>query len=145
MEVIFKTMEEKDIPATLELCDLCFNEKNDYEYAHKVYLETMHDENNIYINGEVDGKIIAHAKLTIIRTIYKPMETYGMLNHICVHPDYRRHHIATYLLDILFKIAKEKNCVEVDLWSKNFREAAHACYKKYGFELLEAGFFSKEL
>ena len=30
----------------------------------------MNDSNNIYINGVLDGKIIAHAKLTIIKTIY---------------------------------------------------------------------------
>lgn len=145
MEVIFKSMEEKDIEETIALCDRCFDEKNDYEYARKVYLETMHDSNNIYINGILDGKIIAHAKLTIIKTIYTPMATYGMLNHICVDPNYRRHHIATYLLDVLFKIAKDYNCKELVLWSKNFRSAAHACYKNYGFELVEAGFFSKEV
>lgn len=145
MEVIFKSMEERDIEATLALCNKCFEENNDYDYAKKVYLETMNDSNNIYINGVLDGKVIAHAKLTIVKTIYTPMSTYGMLNHICVDPDYRRHHIATYLLDVLFKIAKDNNCKEVVLWSKNFRTAAHACYKRYGFELLDAGFFSKEV
>lgn len=145
MEVIFKSMEENDIPATIDLCNKCFEESTDYEYAKKVYLETMHDSNNVYINGVYNGKVIAHAKLTIIKTIYKPMATYGILNHVCVDPDYRRHHIASYLLDVLFKIAKDNNCVAVELWSKNFRTAAHACYKKYGFEQVEAGFFSKEV
>jgi len=145
MEVIFKSMEEKDIPATIDLCNKCFEESTDYEYARKVYLETMNDSNNIYINGIYDGKVIAHAKLTIIKTIYKPMATYGILNHVCVDPDYRRHHIASYLLDVLFKVAKDNNCEVVELWSKNFRTAAHACYKNYGFELVEAGFFSKEV
>ena len=69
MEVIFKSMEERDIEATLALCNKCFDEFNDYEYAKKVYIETMNDSNNIYINGVLDGKIIAHAKLTIIKTI----------------------------------------------------------------------------
>lgn len=145
MEIIFKSMEEKDIKETIALCDKCFNEKNDYEYAKEVYIKTMNDSNSIYINGVLDGKIIAHAKLTIINTIYGSMKTYGLLNHVCVDPGFRRHHIATYLLDVLFKIAKDYNCEEVVLWSKNFREAAHACYKKYGFELVEAGFFSKEV
>ena len=145
MEVIFKSMEERAIEPTLALCEKCFDEKNDLEYAKKVYLETMHDSNNVYINGVLDGKIIAHAKLTIIKTIYTPMATYGMLNHICVDPDFRRHHIATYLLDVLFNIAKDNGCKEVVLWSKNFRTAAHTCYKRYGFELIDAGFFSKEV
>lgn len=145
MELIFKGLEEKDIEKTIDLCNKCFDEKTDYEYAKKVYLETMHDSNNIYVNGFCDGIIVAHAKLTIIKTIYKPMATYGILNHICVDPEYRRHHIGTYLLDVMFKLAKDNNCNAIELWSKNFRTAAHACYKRYGFKLVEAGFFSKEV
>lgn len=30
---------------------------------------------------------------------------------------------------------------EMKLWSKNFRIAAHTCYKKYGSQLDEIGFF----
>ncbi len=145
MEVIFKNLELGDIEATIDLCNLCFSETTDYEYAKKVFLENMNNPNDIYINGLVDGKVIAHAKLTVIKTMYKPMATYGILNHVCVHPDYRRHQIATHLLDVLFKVAKDSNCEVVELWSKNFRQAAHGCYKKYGFELVDAGFFSKEV
>lgn len=145
MEIIFKSLELKDLESTIELCNLCFEEQTELEYAKEVFLNTKNDPNNIYINGIIDGKVVAHAKMTIIKTIYKPMETYAILNHVCVHPDYRRHHLATHLLDILFKIAKDYNCVSVELWSKNFREAAHACYKKYGFEMLEAGFFEKKV
>mgnify|MGYP001031257723 CR=1 FL=1 len=145
MEIIFKSLELKDLESTIELCNLCFEEQTELEYAKNVYLNTKNDPNNIYINGLIDGKVVAHAKMTVIKTIYKPMETYAILNHVCVHPDYRRHHLATHLLDVLFKIAKDYNCVSVELWSKNFRTAAHACYKRYGFDMIDAGFFEKKV
>ncbi len=145
MEIIFKALELEDLQSTIDLCNLCFDEVTDYDYAKKVFLETRNDSNNIYINGIVEGKVIAHAKLTVIKTMYKPMATYGILNHVCVHPDYRRHHLATHLLDVIFKVAKDNNCEVIELWSKNFRKAAHGCYKKYGFKLEDAGFFSKEV
>ncbi len=145
MEVIFKSLDLEELEKTIDLCNLCFNENTEYEYAKKVYLETRNDPNNIYINGICNGEVIAHAKITIIKTMYKPMATYAILNHVCVRPDYRRHHIATHLLDVVFKVCKDNNCNKVELWSMNFRIAAHSCYKRYGFKLEEAGFFSKEV
>jgi len=145
MEVIFKELELEDLKSTIDLCNLCFDEETDYEYAKQVYLETKDDPNNIYINGIYNGEVIAHTKLTIIKTMYKPMATYALINHLCVKPEFRRHHLASHLLDAVFQVAKDYNCVEVSLWSKNFRVPAHSCYKKYGFELLEAGFFTKKV
>ena len=105
----------------------------------------MNDENQIYVVGFIDGKLIAHMKVTVIPTMYEGMETYAILNHVCVKPEYRRHNIATHMLDYVKKIAKEKNCIALELWSKNFRVPAHACYKNYGFEVVDAKFFSKSI
>lgn len=145
MEVIFKSLELVDLESTIKLCNECFEEETPLEYAKEVFLATQNDPNNIYINGIYNGEVIAHTKLTIIKTMYKPMETYAIINHLCVKPEFRRHHLATHLLDVIFKVAKDKGCVEVSLWSKNFRVPAHSCYKRYGFELLEAGFFTKKV
>ncbi len=145
MEVIFKSMDLNDLEKTIDLCNLCFDETTDYEYAKQVFLENQNDANSIYINGVINGEVIAHAKLTLIRTIYKPMRTFGILNHVCVHPSYRRHHIATYLLNVLFDTAKRRGCSDIELWSKNFRTAAHSCYHDYGFEVMDAKFFTKEV
>ena len=99
-----------------------------------------------YIEAEIiDNEIIAHAKINIIPTIYEDMNTYAILNHICVKPEFRRKHIAKKMLDECFRIAKERNCKCVELWSKNFREAAHALYNKYGFEVVDAKFFAKNI
>lgn len=145
MEITFRSLDLVDLPKTIALCNICFDEITPYEHAEKVFLETMTDPNNIYINGIYNGEVIAHAKLTIIKTIYEPMGSYGIINHLCVHPDFRRKDLATHLLDVIFKVAKERNCKSIELWSKNFRIAAHSCYKKYGFEQIDAGFFSKKV
>ena len=122
-----------------------FNEETSLEYAKRVFEETKNDSNQIYIFGMAEGKVIAHAKITVIPTIYEEMNTYAILNHVCVHPDYRRHGIATKMLDEITKICLDKKCKRMELWSNNVRTAAHACYHHYGFHLDEAGFFSKEI
>lgn len=145
MKVSFRKATIEDVEGIITLCNECFNETTSLEYATKVFKETENDENQIYIVGLDDDKIIAHTKITIIPTIYEKMNKYAIINHVCVKPEYRRHNIATLMLDEVSKICKEKGCVSIELWSNNFRQPAHACYKKYGFNVEDAKFFAKRI
>ena len=144
MNVEFRVAEEKDIENIINLCNECFFENTNPVKALEIFKKT-HDDNNIYLIGEIDGKIVAHAKITIISTIYERMGTYSILNHVCVKQEYRRNKIATKMLDEITKICIKKECKTMELWSNNVRKAAHACYRNYGFTLDDAGFFSKEI
>lgn len=145
MSVEFKIATIDDIEGIIKLCNECFNEFTDIGYAKKIFLENEHDKNQIYLIGVMDNSIVAHAKINIIPTIYEDMNTYAILNHVCVKPELRREHIGTKLLDECFRISKEKNCKCVELWSKNFRVAAHGLYHSYGFEVMDAKFFTKDI
>jgi len=145
MEVKFRVATLEDVEQIIRLCDECFNEKTDLSYAKRIYKENEHDPNQIYVIGLLGDEVVAHAKIQIIPTIYEDMNTYAILNHVCVKMDLRRHSIGTKLLDECFKIANENGCKCVELWSKNFRKAAHALYHKYGFEVMDAKFFTKDI
>ena len=145
MEVTFRLMTKKDLPEVVSLCNEIFVEETSLDYAKKIYKKYKKDPNQIYVVGIVDGKIVAHLKITIIQTIYEKMNTYAILNHVGVKEEYRRNGIATKMLDYAFDICKKNHCVKVELWSNNVRTAAHACYYNYGFGLDDAGFFSKEI
>lgn len=145
MEVTFRPATAADLEDIIALTNECFDENTPLEYAQKVWTENEHDSNQIYINGYLGDQLVAHAKVSIIPTIYEDMNTFAILNHVCVKPDYRRHHLGTQLLDTIFALCKERGVKTVELWSKNFREAAHAMYKKYGFEVVDAKFFAKEI
>lgn len=145
MNVEFKIASNQDVEGIIELCNECFFEETSLEYAKEMFEKTKNNPNDIYLIGVLDGKIIAHAKITIIETMYQPMSTYSILNHVCVKEEYRRHNIATKMLVEIEKICKDRNCAKMELWSNNVRVPAHACYKKYGFKLDDAGFFSKKI
>lgn len=145
MNIVFKIATLEDVEAIIKLCNECFDEETPLEFAKEVFEKTMHDENQIYLFGEMEGQVIAHTKITIIPTMYEDMNTYAILNHVCVKPEYRRHNIGTKMLDEVTKICKEKGCKKIELWSKNFRQPAHACYKNYGFIVEDAKFFAKEI
>lgn len=103
MEVQFKIATSNDVERIIELCNLCFFEETNMDYAKRIFEETKNDPNQIYLIGIVENKVVAHAKITVIPTIYEKMNTYAILNHVCVHPDYRRHRIATKMLSIIFE------------------------------------------
>ena len=145
MNLQFRIANENDIKGIIELCNECFNENTSLEYAKKIYLDNKDDVNQIYVIGILNDKIIAHSKINIIPTIYEDMNTYAILNHVCVKLELRREHIGTKLLDYCFKIAKDHNCKCVELWSKNFREAAHGLYHSYNFDVMDAKFFTKNV
>lgn len=145
MNILFRRATSEDVEAIVDLCNECFFENTSLEYAKKSFEQTKNDPNQIYLVGIMDGKIIAHVKITVIPTMYEKMNTYSILNHVCVKEEYRRHNIATKMLDECTKISKEMGCVAMELWSNNTRVPAHACYKHYGFVVNDAKFFSKAI
>lgn len=145
MEVTFRLATRADLEDIIALTNECFDEKTSLDYAKRIWEQTENDPNTIYLNGYLGGQLVAHTRIAIISTIYEEMNTFAILNHVCVKPDVRRQHLGTKLLDETFKICREHGVKTVELWSKNFREAAHALYHKYGFEVMDAKFFSKDL
>lgn len=145
MNVKFRIATLDDVSDIIELCNECFNEQTSLDYAYESFKSTMNSDEHIYIVGLIDDQIVSHTKITIIPTMYENMNKYAILNHVCVKPEYRRHNIATKMLDVITDICKQKGCKTIELWSNNYREAAHACYKKYGFIVNDAKFFSKNI
>ncbi len=145
MNTKFSIATIADVEGIVDLCNECFFENTDKKSAKDMFEKTKNDPNQIYVIGKIDDKIIAHTKITIIPTIFHDMGTYAILNHVCVKEEYRRHKIATHLLNEVSKICKEKGCISIKLWSGNQRKPAHACYREYGFEIFECGFFEKKI
>ena len=141
----FKVCTIDDLSQVTNLCNSIFEENTDPEWAKQVFKQTENDPNNIYINGWVNDEVVSHTKITIISTMYEVMGTYAIINHFCVKNEYRRHHVAKQMMDEIIKICRAKNCKSIKLWSKNFRIAAHSFYKNYGFDILESGFFEKNI
>ena len=143
MEVKFRIANIDDIEGIVNLCNECFLENTSIEYAKEIFKKYESDENQIYVIGEHDGKIIAHTKITVIPTMFENMKTYSILNHVCVKEEYRRHHIGMRLMEECERISKSKGCDLMQLWSNNYRLPAQRLYRKYGFIPKDAQFFSK--
>ena len=145
MNIKFREATFNDIEGIVNLCNECFNENTTVEFAEKIYKETESDSNQIYLIGLVDDLIVAHTKITIIPTMFARMNTYSILNHLCVKEEYRRHNIASKMLKECEKICRDKKCTSIELWAMNFRQGAQICYQKNGFISKDAVFFEKKI
>lgn len=145
MSVVFRKVTADDIEEIVLLCNEVFGERNSVKYAKEMFDKTKDDPNQIYVVGVYNHKIVAHAKATVIPTMYSKMNTYAILNHVCVKQACRRKQFATQMLDYITELCQEMGCVSLKLWSNNFRTAAHACYYHYGFVREDAGFFAKNI
>lgn len=145
MKIKFKIADVTNVPGIVLLCNECFEEDTKVEEAEKIFNENKHDHNQIYLIGECEGEVIAHTRIAIVPTIFKDMNTFAILNHVCVKPEFRRHQVATRMLEITKRICKQKNCSAIKLWSRNFRVPAHSCYKRFGFVKDDAAFFNLDI
>lgn len=145
IDVKFSLADASKIRGIVDLCNEVFEEQTDYEEALKIFNEYRSDSNQIYIIGEYEGKVIAHTRIAIVPTIFKDMNTFAILNHVCVKPEFRKHHIATKMLEVVRDVCKNHECTAMKLWSRNFRVPAHTCYKKFGFQADDATFFSIDI
>lgn len=144
IDVKFSIANASKIKGIVELCNEVFEEDTDYDEALRLFNE-YNDRNQIYIIGEYDGKVIAHTRINVVPTIFKDMNTFAILNHVCVKPEYRKHKIATKMLEVVREVCKNHDCTSMKLWSRNFRVPAHTCYKKFGFIADDATFFSMDI
>ena len=145
MELKLRLATRDDVKELIDVCNTCFDEKTSYEKALKVFDATINDPNQLYVIGLYENKIVAHTKITIIPTMFDGMDTFAILNHVCVLPEYRRHHFAKYMIKAIKDICKSRGCSTIKLWSRNYRQPAHQCYLNVGFEILDAKFFELDL
>ena len=146
MKIVFKLLDDERLSEAINLCNICFKENTSVEEAQKNFEAEKDDKHHMYIVGFTeDGKLVAHVRLQFIETIFSSMTSYAILNHVCVHPDYRRHRIGSKMLEYVSDICRDRGCKEIKLWSNNYRVASHALYKDFGFEKVDATFYNKEL
>ncbi|MBQ4633938.1 MAG: ribosomal protein S18-alanine N-acetyltransferase [Bacilli bacterium] len=110
----------------LELDDLNFVNKliNDSQYIINEY--ELNKSAYIYVK---DNKIIAFISYLIL---YERAE----LNYIYVDPNYREQHIASTLMDDMFRNCQKSGVNSIDLEVNVSNEKAINLYKKYGFKIV---------
>lgn len=86
-----------------------------------------------YFVIEEGDTFISTCNIAVIPNLTRGCRSFGVIENVITHPDYRGRGLARMVLERAIEYAKEKNCYKVMLLSSAERAAAHKLYEKVGF------------
>ena len=126
-DLVIRRGEEKDILAIEELEKQCFATPWSYE---SLKYDIVENNRALYLVAEIEGEIVGYVG------IWKIVDE-GHITNVAVSPAYRRKHIASALLETLFRVTERAGVVQHTLEVRAGNEGAIKLYEGFGFK--EAG------
>ena len=121
-----RAMEEKDIPQVEEIEKKIFS----LPWSEKSFHDACSDENNIYLVCEDEGTITGYCGLW---TVFGE----GNITNMAVHPDYRKMHYGTKILEETSEYLFHSNMPikNIELYIKEINKGSIKCAINAGFTL----------
>ena len=110
-------------------------EKQDINMWREKILKLYNNEHSYLLVAEVDNKVVSTVYLTIIENLTHNLRSFGVIENVVTHIDYRNKGYASALLAEATNIAKEYNCYKVFLETGSNKESTLNFYRNNGFEL----------
>ena len=126
-KLIIRKAAKSDVPAVEEVEKACFSVPWSYE---SLYHDILENKLAFYIVAERDGKICGYVG------VWKIFDE-GHITNVAVAPEYRRMHIASAMLSVLFDVTGAQGIESYTLEVRAGNQAAIALYEGFGFR--EAG------
>ena len=95
--------------------------------------EILSDQGHFYLVIEEDELLVSSCNLAIIKNLTKSARSYGLIENVVTHPDYRKKVYGTAVLKKAVEIAQENNCYKVMLMTSQKDESTLRFYEKAGF------------
>ena len=126
-KLIIRKAEAADVSAIEEVEKACFSVPWSYE---SLYHDIAENKLAFYIVAEIEGKICGYVG------IWKILDE-GHITNVAVSPEYRRMHIASAMLSVLFEVTGKQGIERCTLEVRAGNRPAISLYK--GFDFAEAG------
>ncbi len=110
-------------------------EEQDMNKWREIIAKLYNNENSYLLVAEVDDKVVSTVYLTIIENLTHNLRSFGVIENVVTHIDYRNKGYASALLQEATNIAKQHNCYKVFLETGSNKESTLNFYQNNGFEL----------
>lgn len=98
------------------------------------------DANNELVVGEIDGRIVATAQITIVPSLTQQGSSRAIIEGVRVSSALRSQGVGEKLIDHMVGIARARGCPSTQLTTSNARKRAHAFYARIGFAQSHLGY-----
>lgn len=122
MQLSIRTMDSDDLPSVMDIETASYSTP----WSEETFRALMRRNDADLLVGEVDDVIAGYA-------VFWAVTDQGELGNIAVAPEFRRHGIATRLLEAILQIARERAVGEVFLEVRASNDTARELYRKHGF------------
>ncbi|MCP4181682.1 MAG: GNAT family N-acetyltransferase [bacterium] len=133
-ELHIRQVEEEDLKEILNLYIHYNHPIPPLSYSKKTinhWKNILNNETIFFFIGETEGKIVASCFLMIIPQLARQGMSYGLIENVITHPDYRKFGFASKLIQHSVQTAWKNNCFQVMLLTGN--KDSHKFYIKNGF------------
>lgn len=137
MNISIRNAREGDLPALLDL--YVHLSRSNAALAEDALLaeawqQVLTDPKVNCLMAEKDGTLIGSCVLVVVPNLTRQARSFGVIENVVTHGDYRRQGIGSQLLRHALALAWEQNCYKVMLLSGAGRMEAHQFYESLGFK-----------
>ena len=99
-----------------------------------LWTKIYNDPNQCIFVYEKDGRLVASCTLIIICNLTRGGRSYGLIENVVTHENYRKRGYGKAVLDKAIEAARERGCYKVMLMTGRKDEGTLSFYEKVGFE-----------
>lgn len=145
-DVTIRTINKNELPKLLELYKHL--NKDDPELnvgdLDSLWDRIFNDLNMHYIVVDKDNQLVASCVLVIVPNLTRNARSYGLIENVVTHAQFRRKGYGDAVLKKALEIAWEQNCHKVMLLTGSKEEGTLLFYENAGFKKgLKTGFIAK--
>lgn len=105
----------------------------DGERLQQVWQQLFNDPKITCWVVDREGTLVSSCILVIVPNLTRNARSYGLIENVVTHADYRRQGIGKRLMQHVLQFAWSQNCYKVMLMSDVKRKEAHQFYEQVGF------------
>jgi N-acetylglutamate synthase-like GNAT family acetyltransferase len=133
---IFRQIKKTELKALLDLYKFLFSKADGSVSSEKLqttWNEIMKQKGLYYFVLELDGKLISTCTLAIIPNLTRGARSYGIIENVVTHIDFRKRGFGTLLLHKTLEVAWEHDCYKVMLLTGHKDQETLHFYEQAGF------------
>ncbi|MCK1393922.1 GNAT family N-acetyltransferase [Bradyrhizobium sp. 1] len=136
IDTIVRSAAEQDLPQVLDLYRHLHphDPELDVATAERVWSTLMISDSMTVIVAQVAERLVSSCTLAIVPNLSRGGRSYGVIENVVTHADYRRLGLGRRLLAHALDIAWQANCYKVLLATGSNREATLRFYEEAGFQ-----------